>query len=186
MGDPVRVTLETDDDERSVRLYDDEGAVELDGVAFRFDVSAKGRSVDESETDATASNGTADPTDSTTDPTYLTTLDDIPSNTTLRFEALAGRRGVEGIVQRQGDSVVAWENSCAHEPDVRIDKGMGAFVIGGQLVCDNHGARFNCDNGYCTRGPCQGQSLRPIDLEVRGDGVYLTDDRFESCRKMGL
>lgn len=199
MGDPVRVTLETDDDEQSVRLYDDEGAVQVDDVTFQFDASGmRGDGGGDGESDASGDgeidtesdtvvdadvNESSDPAD---DPTYLTTLNDVPSKTTMRFEALTGRRGVEGIVQRQGESVVAWENSCAHEPDVRIDKGMGAFVVNGQLVCDNHDARFNCDDGYCTHGPCQGQSLRPIDLEVRGEGVYLDDERFESVRRLGL
>ncbi|MFC5970161.1 Rieske (2Fe-2S) protein [Halomarina salina] len=207
MDDPVRVTVETDDEERSMRCYDDEGSVGVDGATFRFDVTGlrggpredgevnddttsadEERSDDTAGADEEASAGrarTGTGSDTATDPLHLAPLADVPERTTLRFEALAGRRGVEGIAQRQGDAVIAWENSCPHEPDVRLDKGMGAFVASGQLVCDNHGARFNCDDGFCTHGPCRGQSLRPIDVEVRGDEVFLTDDRFESCRRPG-
>lgn len=216
MDDPVRVTVETDDDERSVGWDDDEGAVSVEGATFRFDVTdlrrdgsdAAGEGVppgrddtdevdeatpDDVRPDDVRPDGASsdEPTPGETSaapvggPRHLASLDDVPANTTLRFEAVAGRRDVEGIAQRQGDEVVAWENACPHEPDVRLDRGMGAFVADGQLICDNHGARFNCDDGFCTHGPCRGQSLRPIDVEVRGGEVFLTDDRFESCRRSG-
>lgn len=183
MSDPVRVTVESDDEYESVRLHDDEGTVQAGDVTFGFDVR-DARPKDD-ERDDEGESATDGDTATAGDPTYLTTLDDVPSNTTMRFEALAGRRGVEGIVQRQGESVIAWENSCPHEPDVRLDKGMGAFVADGQLICDNHGARFNEDDGFCTHGPCRGRSLAPIDVEVRDGTVYLTDDRFDDCRRPG-
>lgn len=205
MDDAVRVTVETDEGARSARLNDDEDAVTVDDVTFRFDVSDARRPTGQQRDDGdegaspieeadvgddgdrgTEDDGDSAPSDPAEDPLYVTTLEDVPANTTLRFEALAGRRGVEGILQRQGDSVVAWENACAHEPDVRIDKGMGAFVADGQLVCENHGARFDCDDGFCTHGPCRGQSLNPIDVEVRDGCVYVTDDRFDAGRKLGL
>jgi nitrite reductase/ring-hydroxylating ferredoxin subunit len=185
MSDPVRVTVESDEEYESVRLRDDEGTVRAGDVAFSFDVRDARPRDDESD-DADDQSATDGGTATTEEPTYLTTLDDVPSNTTMRFEALAGRRGVEGIAQRQGESVIAWENSCPHQPEVRIDKGMGAFAADGQFVCENHGARFNVDDGFCTHGPCRGQSLRPIDLEVRDGSVYVTDDRFDSCRTLGM
>ncbi|MWG36387.1 Rieske (2Fe-2S) protein [Halomarina oriensis] len=180
MSDPVRVTVETDDDHETVRFHGTDGRVSVDGATFSFDVDDVRPPQTGSDTETDGDGGEV------ADGTYLTTLDDVPSETTMRFEALTGRRGVEGIVQRQGESVVAWENSCAHEPDVRIDKGMGAFVADGQLICENHGARFDVDDGFCTHGPCQGQSLRPIDVVVRDGDVYVTDDRFDSCRTLGM
>jgi nitrite reductase/ring-hydroxylating ferredoxin subunit len=209
MDDPVRVTLETDEDAQSTLEYDDEGAVTLDGVTVRYDLSGL-RPADESDAadadegtddaasealdaDGSAAGDGADGRDADGDhadapsstPVRIAPLDDVPSRTTTRFEALSGRRGVEGILQRQGDDVIAWENSCPHEPEVRLDKGMGAFVADGQIICDNHGARFNEDDGFCTHGPCRGRSLAPIDVEVRDGAVYLTDDRFDDCRRPG-
>jgi nitrite reductase/ring-hydroxylating ferredoxin subunit len=209
MDDPVRVTLETDEDAQSTLEYDDEGSVTLDDVTVRYDLSglrpadesdaADSASADASEALDDAADGESDvgddggepsadddPADAPSSaPVPITSLEDVPSRTTTRFEALSERRGVEGILQRQGDDVIAWENSCPHEPEVRLDKGMGAFVADGQLICDNHGARFNEDDGFCTHGPCRGRSLAPIDVEVRDGTVYLTDDRFDDCRRPG-
>ncbi|EJN61467.1 Rieske (2Fe-2S) protein [Halogranum rubrum] len=191
MDDPVRVTLESNDEERTVRIHDDEGELSVGDATFRFDVTGvRMRSADDethethetpNETDANGESVDAgDDEDATADPHYLAAVDDIPERGTLRFEARTGRYGVEGILQRTDEGVLAWENACPHEPDVKLDKGFGALVNGGQLVCHKHGARFNCDDGFCTRGPCRGSVLDAIGVEVRDDEVYLDDERFEA------
>lgn len=44
------------------------------------------------------------------------------------------------------------------------------------LVCANHGALFQVDNGECVFGPCKNQSLTPIAIAVHSDGgIYLLD-----------
>ncbi|WP_251342308.1 Rieske (2Fe-2S) protein [Haloplanus halophilus] len=108
---------------------------------------------------------------------------DVPDRGTFRFEAVADGRRIEGVLLRD-DGVVAYRNSCPHEPDVKLDRGLGALIDGDQLVCHEHGARFDCDDGYCTRGPPRGRTLDPIDVVVRDGAVYLTDDRFESARRL--
>jgi nitrite reductase/ring-hydroxylating ferredoxin subunit len=176
----VRVTVAVGDERRSVRIHDTAGDLTVGDATLRFDVSdgvAGGAADDDGYGGA----------DDAPDPDrHLAPLSEVPTNTTLRFEAVAGRRGVEGIAQRNGEEVVAWENSCPHQPEVRLDRGLGALVDGDRLVCDEHGARFDRENGLCTRGPCRGQSLRPIDVEVREGEVYVTDERFEACRVAGL
>lgn len=197
MRDPVRVTLENDDAERTVRIHDDEGELSVDDATVRFDVSgvtprgsetSTETDADESDVgvDGAAGDGAADDgdgsgeeSDAESDPRYIAPADEIPANGTLRFEALDGRYGVEGILQRDDGTVLAWENSCPHKPEVRLDKGFGALVNDGQIVCHKHGARFNCDDGFCTRGPCRGSVLDAIEVEVRDGAVFLTDERFE-------
>lgn len=185
MDDPVRVTLESNDEERTVRIHDDEGELSVGDATFRFDVSGVRTRADtteeQHESDATDDDeDAAEPEATTDDSHYLAAVDDIPERGTLRFEARTGRYGVEGILQRNDGEVLAWENSCPHEPDVRLDKGFGALVNGGQLVCHKHGARFNCDDGFCTRGPCRGSMLDTIEVEVRDETVFLADERFEA------
>lgn len=41
------------------------------------------------------------------------------------------------------------------------------------LICSTHGARFQVRDGACISGPCMGQSLTPIKIQIRGDGIYL-------------
>jgi nitrite reductase/ring-hydroxylating ferredoxin subunit len=199
MRDPVRVTLENDDEERTVRIHDDEGELSVDDATVRFELSgvtaAGGETddgVDEDGSEADSDGGQDDGdtveagSDVANDPQYIAPVDEIPANGTLRFEALDGRYGVEGILQRNDGTVLAWENSCPHEPEVRLDKGFGALVNDDQIVCHKHGARFDCDDGFCTRGPCRGSVLDAIEVEVRDEAVFLADERFEAGHCLDL
>jgi nitrite reductase/ring-hydroxylating ferredoxin subunit len=184
MDEPVRVTLEDGDESEVVRIDDVEGEVAVGDATFRFDV---GGDRPERETDggAVADGSAAESAETEADPRYVAPAEDVPSRGTLRFEAVAGRRRVDAILQRLDDGgIVAWENSCPHKPEVKLDRGLGALIDGEQLVCHEHGARFDRDDGYCTRGPCRGRSLSPIDVAARDGDVYLTDDRFEAGRRL--
>lgn len=174
MTDPVRVTLEDDDETTSVRVYDDEGDVSTDGATFRFSVD--GDSSGGEEPTATEADGE--------EPRYVAPLSAVPTDGTLRCEARRDRRGTELILRRRGDDVLAWRNSCPHRPEVRLDPGPGAIVRDDHLVCHEHGARFEPDDGVCTAGPCRGDALEGIAVTVRDGDVYLTDDRFDSCRRL--
>ncbi|MBZ6494716.1 Rieske (2Fe-2S) protein [Natrinema longum] len=178
MTDPVRVTLEGDDESTSARVYDDEGDVSIENATFRFSVTGRSEG-DEIDHDALDGDATA-----TDEPRRIAPLADVPANGTLRCEARSGARGTELILQRQGEDAVAWRNSCPHKPDVRLDPGSGAIVTDDQLVCHEHGARFECGDGVCTAGPCRGDALESIAVAVRDGTVYLTDDRFESCNRL--
>lgn len=181
MSDSVRVTLEEDDEAESVRVYGDAGEVTASDATFRFSVSGT-----ESDSAARSADGERERRDSnaTAETRRIAPLADVPSNGTLRCEVRRGDRGREVILRRAGREVVAWRNSCPHQPEVRLDPGDGAIVRDGQLVCHEHGARFECGDGRCTAGPCRGDALDEIAVAVRDDTVYLTDDRFDSCRRL--
>ncbi|MGQ3411539.1 Rieske (2Fe-2S) protein [Natrinema sp. LN54] len=181
MTDPVRVTLEGTDDSTSVRVYGDEGDVSTGDATFRFSVDGD-REGDSS--DDRADDRSADADGKNDDPRRIVPLADVPTNGTLRCEARCDRRGTELILRRDGSDVSAWRNSCPHKPEVRLDPGTGAIVRDDQLVCHEHGARFECDDGVCTAGPCRGDALETVAVAVRDGAVYLTDDRFDSCRRL--
>jgi nitrite reductase/ring-hydroxylating ferredoxin subunit len=85
----------------------------------------------------------------------------------------------EAVLVRTGDDGVrGWLNYCRHLLDVRLDKGSGAPMRDGELVCANHGAYFEADTGYCTYGPCEGATLAAVDVTVVDGAVYLTDDEY--------
>ncbi|WP_408957094.1 Rieske (2Fe-2S) protein [Natrinema sp. 74] len=176
MTDSVRVTLEGNDDATSVTVYGDEGDVSTDDATFRFSVGDGAETV----------SGDAAPADETESgaPRHIAPLADVPTDGTLRCEARSGDRGTELILRREGEAVSAWRNSCPHEPEVRLDPGPGAIVRDDRLVCHEHGARFECGDGVCTAGPCRGDALESIAVAVRDGAVYLTDDRFDSCRRL--
>lgn len=69
----------------------------------------------------------------------------------------------------------AWLNRCPHRgvelnwlPDQFLD-------IDNELIqCGTHGALFLVDSGLCVAGPCLGDYLEAIPLQIRNDGVYAT------------
>jgi nitrite reductase/ring-hydroxylating ferredoxin subunit len=105
----------------------------------------------------------------------------VPADTTL----LVALRSVETdekreavLVRADDGDVRGWLNYCRHLLDVRLDKGSGAPMRDGELVCANHGAYFEADTGYCTYGPCEGATLEAVDVTVDDGAVYLTDDDY--------
>ncbi|HPW13843.1 MAG TPA: Rieske (2Fe-2S) protein, partial [Thermomonas sp.] len=57
----------------------------------------------------------------------------------------------------------------------RLDWAPGKFLRAkdGMLVCAAHGASFELANGVCVAGPCRGESLRAVAVEVRDGGISL-------------
>jgi nitrite reductase/ring-hydroxylating ferredoxin subunit len=43
------------------------------------------------------------------------------------------------------------------------------------ILCASHGALFARDNGLCIAGPCPGQSLRAVPIEVLEEYVLLAE-----------
>ncbi|WP_276272352.1 Rieske (2Fe-2S) protein [Haloarcula litorea] len=167
MTDSVRVTVEDGEDETSVRVHDDEGTVEAGEASLSFSVAGTGDDTDEPD-----ESGDAD---------RIVALDEVPRDGTLRCEARSGARGTEFILHHDGDAVVAWRNSCPHQPEVPLDRGDGAIVRRDRIVCHKHGAQFEPEGGVCTHGPCAGDALDSIAVEVRDGAVYLADDRYDGA-----
>jgi len=104
----------------------------------------------------------------------------------IAFDAIedGGLAEVEGMVEgdaeslilhRDDDRVRGWFNVCPHAGR-RLDWAPGKFLRSdGLLVCAAHGASFELDGGECVAGPCRGESLRAVALEVRDGGVYLAN-----------
>ena len=44
-----------------------------------------------------------------------------------------------------------------------------------RIVCAAHGAQFDIATGICTLGPCLGQRLQPVALDVRHNEIYLKE-----------
>ena len=179
MSDPVDVTVDADDESESVRIHDDGGEVEAGDATVRFSFSGTGD-------DGQATGADEQPPASKSggdESRRIVDLDSVPTDSTIVFEARDGRRGVNCILHRVGDAVVAWRNSCPHQPEVPLDPGRGAIVRGDQLVCHKHGAQFEPDDGVCTHGPCAGDALDSIEVSVRDGDVYLTDERFERAEQ---
>lgn len=78
----------------------------------------------------------------------------------------------ELLVTRAGGQVRGYVNRCAH---MRIPLNLLEVVQtdGQRLICDNHYAAFRFADGYCEAGPCEGDSLLAVPLELRGGRIRI-------------
>lgn len=99
----------------------------------------------------------------------------------LATDASENGDGSGDASEEDGDppDVAGWLNYCQHFTHIKLDKGSGATMRDGEVVCTNHGAYFEADSGLCTFGPCEGAYLTEVTVAVEDGGVYLTDPDFE-------
>lgn len=118
----------------------------------------------------------------------IAAVDDVPADSTFLFRVREDDTDEEkeAILVRVTDGdgtdevgeLACWLNYCQHFTHIKLDKGSGAPMRDGEVICANHGAYFETDSGLCTYGPCEGAYLQGVDVEVAEDGVYLTDDDY--------
>lgn len=82
---------------------------------------------------------------------------------------------LDGFVVRKGDTVRAYRNSCPHTgaplewmPDQFLN------LDGNLIQCALHGALFQIHDGRCIAGPCAGQWLQSLQVEIQDGQVVLT------------
>ncbi|MFN3842483.1 MAG: Rieske (2Fe-2S) protein [Rehaibacterium terrae] len=105
--------------------------------------------------------------------TSLSAIDQIPDGGATEVEAAVQGVPESLILVREGMQVAAFLNICPHAGR-RLDWAPGRFLIDkGRLVCAAHGATFERMSGECVAGPCRGQSLQPVAVDVRDGQVWL-------------
>ena len=106
--------------------------------------------------------------------TALIALDSIADGGFAEAEVTVDGDAESVILHRQGDTVRAWLNICPHAGR-RLDWAPGQFLKSreGLLVCAAHGASFELAQGECVSGPCRGEALRAVTVEVRDGQVWL-------------
>lgn len=107
------------------------------------------------------------------DKIFLCDLIDIDEQGSKGF-TVETRSGVLPIfLVRHGAAVRGYINRCPHT-GVNLDWTPDQFLdITGKLIqCATHGALFRIDNGLCTFGPCAGDSLTPVSLEITETKIY--------------
>lgn len=104
----------------------------------------------------------------------LSALNDITDGGFAEVEAMIDGDAESLVLYRLGDEVRAWLNVCPHAGR-RLDWAPGQFLKSkdGHLVCAAHGASFELDRGDCVAGPCRGDALRAVQVQVRDGEVWL-------------
>jgi nitrite reductase/ring-hydroxylating ferredoxin subunit len=106
--------------------------------------------------------------------TVLGALEDLPPDNGVERVFGDGERAFRMVLFRVGDGVRAYVNECPHVhiPFQFSTDVFCVYDIEGRrdLMCAHHNAMFHLDDGQCYDGPCKGQRLVAVDVEVR-DGA---------------
>ena len=114
------------------------------------------------------------------DATAIADVEDVPETGSFLFTAEdAFTNETELILVRCDDDsgVEAWVNNCTHE-NQRLDRGDGAAMRNGEIICPRHGSMFDACTGDCDNGDAAGTTLPGVDITVEEGTVYLTDDHY--------
>lgn len=78
------------------------------------------------------------------------------------------------FVVKRDKQIFVYENSCPHTlgpldwaPDSFLDEDNH------YIMCANHGALFQIEDGLCVYGPCKKQSLRTLPYVLENGDIYL-------------
>lgn len=105
---------------------------------------------------------------------FLAYFNDLPDPGAVALSFQSDGAYFSLLIARRGDAVFGYENACPHAgyPLQRAD-GRVLVQDGRYLVCGAHGASFMLDTGACAGGPCNGEGLRPLAVEVREGAVLM-------------
>lgn len=108
---------------------------------------------------------------------HLCSLSELDEGDSWLFTVREADGSEEEVVLVQTDDCVrAWLNYCQHETDQRLDRGFGAAMRDGEIVCPKHGSMYDACSGYCDNGKAAESTLVSVDVETRDGDVVLTDD----------
>lgn len=83
---------------------------------------------------------------------------------------------LRGFIVRTANGIAAYVNTCPHAGHPLNFRPHRFLTPDCNLImCASHGALFARDNGLCIAGPCPGQSLTPVPIEVLGQYVLLAE-----------
>jgi nitrite reductase/ring-hydroxylating ferredoxin subunit len=102
--------------------------------------------------------------------TALCALAEVPDDNGLERVFGEGPRAFRVVVFRVPDGVRAYVNECphVHVPFSFSDDVFCVYDVEGRrdLMCAHHAAMFHLDDGVCWDGPCAGERLVPVDVDV--------------------
>lgn len=101
-------------------------------------------------------------------------LEDLPDPGSARVPFSGDAFGHGLCVVRKGEKVFAYMNRCPHTGGP-MDWIEGRFLTqeGDLIMCSTHGARFRIEDGSCLAGPCAGQYLTSVPVEVSDGNIKL-------------
>jgi len=103
--------------------------------------------------------------------TILCNIHDIEDDAAQSFE-LDDERVVFAV--KKDGQIYVYVNSCPHI-GIPLEFLPNDFLDQDKryILCANHGALFEIDNGHCIAGPCAGQALEAVPFTIDNDMIRL-------------
>lgn len=121
------------------------------------------------------------------DATRVTTVSEIPIDGSLLVTVREQDGGEEEVlIVRTDECVAGWKNFCQHETDQRLNRGFGAAIRDGEIVCPKHGSMFDGCSGYCDNGKAAESTLVEVEVTVEEGEIYLTDEKCTFLHEGGI
>ena len=101
---------------------------------------------------------------------YLCDTDAIEDDGSRAFEL---EKNSLFLVKKRGE-FFAYLNQCPHL-GIRLEWVEHRFLDNESslIQCSTHGALFTIEKGFCVSGPCSGQSLIKVALDVRDGQIFV-------------
>jgi nitrite reductase/ring-hydroxylating ferredoxin subunit len=106
----------------------------------------------------------------------LSRLEDLPDGSAKGFPPAPG--GFTGLFAvRHGDAIFVYVNACPHI-GTPLEWTADRFLShdGSLIICATHGAEFRIADGECLRGPCFGERLEPVMIQIKDGTVFVPED----------
>ncbi|MEJ2620927.1 MAG: Rieske 2Fe-2S domain-containing protein [Candidatus Thiodiazotropha sp.] len=93
------------------------------------------------------------------------------------FTLQLGDQALEILVVRKSGQLYGYLNHCPHT-GITLEWQDDQFLDLSQryIQCATHGALFRIEDGFCLRGPCSGDALTPVGVEVQDGQVICVLD----------
>lgn len=106
--------------------------------------------------------------------TLIARIEAVPDRGAIIMELERNGARLSLILTRAGDKIAAFRNKCPHAgyPLQRAD-GRVLVQEGRYMVCGAHGASFSLTDGACAGGPCNGDGLERVAIDVRDGEILL-------------
>jgi nitrite reductase/ring-hydroxylating ferredoxin subunit len=101
-------------------------------------------------------------------------VEEVPHGASQKFTLTCNGQQVEGFVVNYRGSFYAYVNRCRHMP-MPMDWFDNQFLSddGRFIVCATHGARYDPATGECIGGPCPGEYLERLPLQIQGGHIVV-------------
>ena len=106
----------------------------------------------------------------------LCRVEEIPEGGAKGFPPAPG--GFTGLFAvRRGEDIRVYVNSCPHI-GIPLDWAPDKFLSHDRqrIICAMHGAEFRIEDGMCTVGPCLGDRLEAVMIEIKDGVLHVPED----------